>query len=332
MNTLFLFIFVYLAYLLIWLIINIVAYFLSLVFKTRKIVEILAMLAIVILWIFNFLLGIGLLVYAISVLLSGQILWFLILIFFGIGLISGLISYLLLPFVLITTYFAQKIEDINLDEDIILGEILDENDKVIGKAGMKKLFMKNKHNLIIALFLLLILLVSFFLLFKQPSKAPIVPPAVIPTIMPTVEEEQEIRFTGEQLKGYYSSYENPFVLHIRKALNSYLAGINEGIEPLAIRADKTEDGTIGGLDSFSKDYYKSKFIVFGINDSIVGGKEINIIFQDKQDKLFNVWIYRLGTGDYELRGFWQNKNFTENEMAKIQKQYKIYLEDEEHAL
>lgn len=121
-----------------------------------------------------------------------------------------------------------------------------------------------KRTLFITLFLLLAFLLFFSLFFKQPSKTSIVL-TISPTAIPTSEEVQEVRFTEEQLKSYYSLYENPFVLHIRKALNNYLAGTNEGINTLAIKVDKAEDGTIDGLDSFSKDYYKSKFIVFAIN-------------------------------------------------------------------
>lgn len=197
--------------------------------------------------------------------------------------------------------------------------------------------MINKKAIIYS-FLLILVLFVFLLLFYRSTSKKLTPggekaiSTVSHTITPTEKEIQELRFTQEQLKSYYSSYNNPFVLHIRKALDNYLAGNSEGTEPLAIKIDKAEDGTIGGLDSFSKDYYKSKFIVFGINDSIVGGKEISIIFQDKQDKLFNVWIYKLADDSYELRGFWQNKNFPEKEMEKIQKQYKKFLEDKAHAI
>ena len=191
--------------------------------------------------------------------------------------------------------------------------------------------MKNKRKLFIALIVLLVLLLFSSLLFKHSSKTSVVP-TISPTIVPTEEGIQEIHFTEEQLKSYYSSYKNPFVLHIRKALDNYLAGTNESINLLAIKVDKAEDGTIGGLDSFSKDYYKSKFIVFAINNNDFGGKTINIVFQDKPDKLFNAWIYQITDGYYELRGFWQNKTFTEKEMINIQKEYKIYLNDKQHAL
>ncbi len=191
--------------------------------------------------------------------------------------------------------------------------------------------MKNKHKLIIGLIALLALLLFASLLSNFSSKISVTP-TINPTTAPTGEEIKEFRFTEKQLRGYYSLYENPFVLHIRKALDNYLAGTNEGINPLAIKVDKAKNGTIDGLDSFSKEYYKSKFIVFAINNNEFGGKAINIIFQGKPDRLFNAWVYQIADGSYELRAFWQNKTFTEEEMIRIQKEYRIYLNDRQHAL
>ena len=37
-------------------------------------------------------------------------------------------------------------------------------------------------------------------------------------------------------------------------------------------------------------------------------------------------------GDYDFRGFWQNMNFTGEEMEKTVKSYKSFIEDKEHAL
>lgn len=196
----------------------------------------------------------------------------------------------------------------------------------------------HKHPLELLLVAAIILIVSSSNLqglFEQlnlfkPKQIPISSTQPTPSPSPT-EEVEELQFTKEELESYYAVYKNPFVLHIRKAFDSYLLGTNEGISEIAIKADKMEEG-ISGLDSFSKDYYKSKFIVFAINDGLFGGKIVNIVFQDKPDKLFNVWVYKVTDGSYELRGFWQNENFTEEEMQKIRKQYKVYLQDKEHAL
>jgi len=184
---------------------------------------------------------------------------------------------------------------------------------------------------------------NFFLNTAKPSSPQL---TTTPIASRSAEEEiEELEFTREQLEGYYEVYKNPYVLHIRKALNAYLNGTNEGISfpESVINAQVLEetsldsgaesaDLTPAGLDSFSKDYYRSKFIVFAINDGIMGGKIINIIFQDKPDKLFNAWIYQRAGGDYDLRGFWQNMTFTGEKMEKTVKLYKRYLEDKEHAL
>lgn len=151
----------------------------------------------------------------------------------------------------------------------------------------------------------------------------------------TSEKIVPIEFSDEQLKGYYAVYENPYVLHIRKAFDSYLAGKNIGIDEATIESGKFDDGTLRGLDAFDKGYYKSKFIVFAINDNNVGGgKIVNIIAKDLPDKLFNVWIYPVGDSEenLEMRGFYQNQNFDQKEMDKINIQYKTYFNDEQHML
>lgn len=148
-----------------------------------------------------------------------------------------------------------------------------------------------------------------------------------------LNEAGELEFTQEELEGYYKVYVNPYVMHIRKALNGYLDGTNEGIEFPDVVIDAHElEGTPAGLDSFSKDYYRSKFVVMAINDGPMGGKIINIVFQDKPDKLFNVWVYQLADGTYDFRGFWQNTKFTEEKMKKTQKMFEKYINDTEHAL
>ena len=190
--------------------------------------------------------------------------------------------------------------------------------------------------------LLLILLFGSILLIKQivinkpieNTGLDVKSPTTDIASTPPASGIEELKFTEEELKWYYSSYKNPYVLHIRKALNGYLSGTNEGMDTpdLVIKADTSDDGTVGGLSSFGNDYYKSKFIVFAINDSVTGGKTINIVFQDKPDKLFNAWVYKLADGTYDLRGFWQNKEFTPEKMKDINIQFREYMEDKEHAL
>lgn len=152
-------------------------------------------------------------------------------------------------------------------------------------------------------------------------------------IPPESTKVEPIVFTKDQLEDYYQTTKDPYVLHIRKVLNGYLDGTNVGMDSpeLVIETHKIGDYT-GGLASFDKNYYKSKFIVFSINDSIVGGVEISIIFQDKPDQIFTVWVYKLADGRYDIRSIRDNPKFTSDVMKKIQIQYKTILEDRVHSI
>ncbi|MBI2252207.1 MAG: hypothetical protein HYU63_05650 [Armatimonadetes bacterium] len=148
-----------------------------------------------------------------------------------------------------------------------------------------------------------------------------------------INDIKELKFSKEDLERCYEAYKNPYVLHLRKALNGYIKGTNEGIASPQITLESDKLGVdVYGLDSFNKDYYKSKFIIYQINNHPAGGMSILIIFIDKPDKLFGAWVYKVANGDYDLRQFWQVANFTKEVMLKVCKLYKIFLEDEKHSL
>lgn len=137
----------------------------------------------------------------------------------------------------------------------------------------------------------------------------------------------------KDLEGYYRVYKNPFVLYLRKALNAYLANDSDEVNiSMAAVQKESSEGIISGLDSFNKDYYKGKFIVLTINDGLGGGKDMQIIFQDKPDRIFYAWVYQLADGNYELRGFNSKESSDKKGMEKIIDYYKPYLLDKEHAL
>ena len=140
-------------------------------------------------------------------------------------------------------------------------------------------------------------------------------------------------FSEEDLEQYYAVYEDPYVKHVRVALNGYLNGSNEGmsVPEMVIETGKVNNAA-SGLSSFSKDYYQSKFIVFTINDSLAGGREMNIIFQDKPDKVFYVWVYQVASGEYDLRGFAENNKYNSEDIQQIRIDYKTFLEDEVHSM
>jgi hypothetical protein len=100
----------------------------------------------------------------------------------------------------------------------------------------------------------------------------------------------------EQATRDQSVYRNPFVVHLRKALDNYSQGSTAGIEEGA------------ELASFDRAYYRSKFYVLGIGDTMYGGKNIEVVFLDKPDKVFSAWVYKYAAlpnekHEYALRGF-----------------------------
>ena len=146
MNTILLAVLVYISYLFIWFVVNLIAYFIAIAFKKPMVMSVFVGLAVIVVQILNFGIGIGLLIYTISLLLDGQFLWFLVMIFIGMGLISGILGFLQMPFMLIPGYFAEKIEATDLEEDAVLGEILDKDNQVVdiseGGTSLKTRFAK----------------------------------------------------------------------------------------------------------------------------------------------------------------------------------------------
>jgi hypothetical protein len=122
----------------------------------------------------------------------------------------------------------------------------------------------------------------------------------------TSDTSQELTLSEEQLALYRASYEDPFVLHVRKALNGYLSGTYEGMDSPDTTIGKWED-KYTGLASFDVNYYRSKFAILSVDDSSFGGKDITLIFQDKPDKIFSAWVYKYPDAEkYDMRGFSEN--------------------------
>jgi hypothetical protein len=135
-----------------------------------------------------------------------------------------------------------------------------------------------------------------------------------------------ITLTGKKLKEYHALYRDRFALAVRRELKRFLAGQLDAESP-AVK------GALGkgtdGLATFSRDYYKSPFIVIQIAPFLGGGRNVSIIFSDKPDKVFDVWIYCMSSERCEMRGFVQD---TEFEVAEIQAVYRNLLSDRRHTL
>jgi hypothetical protein len=197
--------------------------------------------------------------------------------------------------------------------------------------------MKKLIFIIVCLIIVVGLLLFVYKNSKTPSKNVLrsySSPTPIQTASPSAQPVTPLSFTPEQLQGYYATYKDPYVINLRKALNGYLDGTNYGMDDPAsvIKPDTSITGLLGGLSSFDKSYYQSKFIVYSIDNSLAGGKEIYIVFQDKPDKVFYAWVYKLAGGTYDLRAFAQDLEYTPDKMLQIQQEYKTFLNDKTHAL
>lgn len=114
------------------------------------------------------------------------------------------------------------------------------------------------------------------------------------------ESEEPPRITGNETDEEIR--DNPYIRHIRVALNGYLDGSNAGAEEIMAIGTDAKAGC--GLSDADSSYYKSKFILYKVSDSDYGGVQAYIIFVDKPDTIFGAWVYRLGgDGEYSLRGF-----------------------------
>jgi hypothetical protein len=108
-------------------------------------------------------------------------------------------------------------------------------------------------------------------------------------------------------------FNSPHIKQIRIALNGYLEGSNTGLEEDALNITSTEMKC--GLNNFSKEYYQSKFVVLNAMDNDYGGIFSYIVFIDKPDAVFWVWIYGI-TGEQRLRTFCE-KPITTKEEADV---------------
>lgn len=98
-------------------------------------------------------------------------------------------------------------------------------------------------------------------------------------------------------------YQDPYIKHLRLALDEYLSGSRRGIEDEAVEAATWQSEEECGLARFDKAYYRSKFFIYSTEAGKYGGRIADIVFVDKPDTLFEALIYRYDTGEYVLRYF-----------------------------
>ncbi|HPD45212.1 MAG TPA: hypothetical protein PK131_03475 [Candidatus Woesebacteria bacterium] len=102
-----------------------------------------------------------------------------------------------------------------------------------------------------------------------------------------------------------SETSDPYFKHIRRALDGYLNGTNDGISlpTFVVNPSTDSNGKMFGLASFNRLYYTSDFTVLKVENAKPYGKIITIFFDKMPDKIFDCWVLKSAKGEYDLRGF-----------------------------
>jgi hypothetical protein len=86
------------------------------------------------------------------------------------------------------------------------------------------------------------------------------------------------------------------------------------------------------MDKWSKEYFRSKFVVLSRDRNAFGGTLITILFQDRPDKVFVTWVYPEGAKKtLRLRRF-DVGDFNDEDIRRIKIRYKKLLDDKTHAM
>lgn len=141
---------------------------------------------------------------------------------------------------------------------------------------------------------------------------------------------------SKEFEDYYNLYQEEHVRFLRTALNAYIAhDSNQAcIIEAAVTANNEYEGVLSGLDAFDPDYYISKFVVYRFGDNADGlGKNIQIVFQDRPDRIFYALVGRHPTNsEICLLGFNSQDPFTEEDMKPLIQSLGSFIFDKEHSL
>ncbi len=127
---------------------------------------------------------------------------------------------------------------------------------------------------------------------------------------------------------------------LRRAIDLFAKNqeINNYIDPLALNSAMIKKNTDDLEDSgepypfsrlYEEGFLKGKFVVLSVNDNNFGGVNLDIIFKQKQDKVFRVWLYFISSEDrFIVKYFYVPFKFDEKMTKYYRRLYAIYLNDE----
>lgn len=142
-----------------------------------------------------------------------------------------------------------------------------------------------------------------------------------------------IDFSEDDFKSFYeNSAQREPVQFLRKTFDDYIANkpINILDENITKKCHIVYDETIG-LDGFSKDYFKSRFVPLAIYRHVSGGYDIFLFFIDKPDKLFRVWVGYDKKSDFQLKII-KDAGIPKEEIDTLNSMFKKAIKDKRFSL
>lgn len=97
-----------------------------------------------------------------------------------------------------------------------------------------------------------------------------------------------MQLTALQRTVLIESYHAPEVRGLRAQINAYLAG-------------NAKEGTPRTLAGVSHALLRERFVLLADNPGPGGGKFLTIQFKNHPEAIYEAWIYRFSTGDYDVR-------------------------------
>jgi serine/threonine protein kinase len=133
-----------------------------------------------------------------------------------------------------------------------------------------------------------------------------------------LDTQKLFSLTPAQEDSFRSCYTVPSIVYIRAAFDSAVHGVYN---------TTWERDQLSGYTSF----FKSRFFVLDINDAI-GGIKVNILFVDKPDSVFNVWIFDFKDGDFKIHDFHVFQNYRNIEISEVKKFFSKYIYNDMYTL
>ncbi|MDT3739017.1 MAG: hypothetical protein RO257_05890 [Candidatus Kapabacteria bacterium] len=145
------------------------------------------------------------------------------------------------------------------------------------------------------------------------------------TMQVPVDKIESAEFTDDEINQIKETGEAVFVINLRNAFTDYLKGkmSSEYFEPSAVKSSGDN------LTTFDKSYFKSKFFVLKVDQGFaVGGVLMDILFKDKPDKVFSVWMFET-ENIYKLRMIEHNNDYSSEDIKTTQRLFaKVFKRDD----